>query len=138
MERQRKIYDSFMLSHFWLDNSPLRAGPQQALLWASFQTYLLLLQLSDNIYVGTSGVASNAWGGGQLPNKTELIFFFYTSNFIIFINMLFPLIVFSFTITVVVFYLCITATGSKCSVEDECHETFHSVTFIVLENSHQI
>ena len=38
--------------------SPLRAGPQQALLWASFQTYLLLLQFSDKIRVGTSGVAS--------------------------------------------------------------------------------
>ena len=44
--------------------SPLRAGPQQALLWASFQTYFLLLQLSDTFCVGTSGVACKVQKGG--------------------------------------------------------------------------
>ena len=45
----------------WVEPSPLRAGPQQALLWASFQTYFLLLQLSDKICVGTSVSKPDEW-----------------------------------------------------------------------------
>ena len=48
----------------WSSGSPLRAGPQQALLWASFQTYFLLLQFSDTFCVGTSGVAFKVQKGG--------------------------------------------------------------------------
>ena len=62
--------------NFRLWISPLRAGPQQALLWASFQTYLLLLQFTDNIYVGTSGVASKALGGGASW------YFFFTFHYL--------------------------------------------------------